>query len=43
MIGKIGLQRARDGRLVDALALDAEYIRRPDAETLWKGATGRGS
>jgi tRNA threonylcarbamoyladenosine biosynthesis protein TsaB len=43
MIGKIGLQRAREGRLVDALALDAEYIRRPDAETLWKGATGRGS
>ena len=42
LIGKIGLQRAREGRLVDALALDAEYIRRPDAETLWKGATGRG-
>jgi len=42
-IGKIGFQRAREGRLVDALALDAEYIRRPDAETLWKGATGRGS
>ena len=42
-IGKIGLQRAREGRLVDALTLDAEYIRRPDAETLWKGATGRGS
>ena len=43
MIGKIGLRRAREGRLVDALALDAEYIRRPDAETLWKGVTGRGS
>lgn len=43
LIGKIGLQRAREGRLVDALALDAEYIRRPDAETLWKGVTGRGS
>jgi len=42
MIGKIGLQRAREGRLVAALALDAEYIRRPDAETFWKGATGRG-
>jgi tRNA threonylcarbamoyladenosine biosynthesis protein TsaB len=42
MIGKIGLQRAREGRLVDALALDAEYIRRPDAESFWKGATGRG-
>jgi tRNA threonylcarbamoyladenosine biosynthesis protein TsaB len=43
LVGKIGFQRAREGRLVDALALDAEYIRRPDAETLWKGATGRGS
>jgi tRNA threonylcarbamoyladenosine biosynthesis protein TsaB len=43
LIGKIGLQRAREGRLVDALALDAQYIRRPDAETLWKGVTGRGS
>jgi len=43
LIGKIGLQRAREGRLVDALTLDAEYIRRPDAETMWKGATGRGS
>jgi tRNA threonylcarbamoyladenosine biosynthesis protein TsaB len=43
IIGRIGLQRTREGGLVDALALDAEYIRRPDAETLWKGATGRGS
>ena len=43
MIGKIGVQRAREGRLVDALTLDAEYIRRPDAETLWKGATVRGT
>ena len=41
MIGKIGLQRAREGRLSDALLLDAEYVRRADAETFWKGATGR--
>jgi tRNA threonylcarbamoyladenosine biosynthesis protein TsaB len=42
LIGKIGLQRAREGRLIDALSLDADYVRRPDAETFWKGATGRG-
>jgi len=42
MIGKIGFQRAREGRLLDALALDADYVRRPDAETFWKGATGSG-
>jgi hypothetical protein len=43
MIGRIGRQRALDGRLTDALGLDAEYIRRPDAEVFWKGRTGRGS
>lgn len=41
-IGRIGLKGAMQGQFVDALALDADYIRRPDAELYWKGA-GRGS
>jgi tRNA threonylcarbamoyladenosine biosynthesis protein TsaB len=36
-IGRIGLQRACEGRLTDALALDAQYVRRSDAEIFWKG------
>lgn len=43
MIGRIGRQRALDGRLTDALGLDAEYVRRPDAEVFWKGRTERGN
>jgi len=43
VIGRIGRQRALEGRLTDALGLDAEYVRRPDAEVFWKGRTGRGS
>jgi tRNA threonylcarbamoyladenosine biosynthesis protein TsaB len=42
-IGRIGRQRALAGRYTDVLALDAEYIRRPDAEVYWKGGPGRGS
>jgi tRNA threonylcarbamoyladenosine biosynthesis protein TsaB len=38
-IGKIGYQLARDGRLIDALALDANYVRRSDAELFWKGGS----
>jgi tRNA threonylcarbamoyladenosine biosynthesis protein TsaB len=36
-IGRLGLQRALQGHLVDALALDAQYVRRSDAEIFWKG------
>jgi len=36
-IGWLGLARAHRGELVDALHLDANYIRRSDAELLWKG------
>ena len=36
-IGQLGLARAHRGELVDALHLDANYIRRSDAELLWKG------
>jgi tRNA threonylcarbamoyladenosine biosynthesis protein TsaB len=42
-IGRIGHMRALEGRLTDALALDADYVRRPDAELYWKGGAGRGS
>ena len=37
VIGRLGLVRARRGEVVDALSLDANYIRRSDAELLWKG------
>jgi tRNA threonylcarbamoyladenosine biosynthesis protein TsaB len=42
-IARIGRQRALQGRYTDVLALDAEYIRRPDAEVYWKGGPGHGS
>ena len=38
-IGRIGLRLAEQGKLTDALRLDANYIRRSDAELFWKGAT----
>ncbi|MDP9146830.1 MAG: tRNA (adenosine(37)-N6)-threonylcarbamoyltransferase complex dimerization subunit type 1 TsaB [Acidobacteriota bacterium] len=43
-VGKLGLERAIQGKTVDALSLDAQYVRRPDAEVLWKGgmATSHG-
>jgi tRNA threonylcarbamoyladenosine biosynthesis protein TsaB len=37
VIGRLGLSQARRGQLVDALHLDANYIRRSDAELHWKG------
>ena len=36
-IGQLGLERAKRGDVVDALTLDANYVRRSDAELLWKG------
>lgn len=36
VIGQLGFARAQRGELVDALQLDAHYIRRSDAELLWK-------
>jgi len=36
VIGQLGFERAQRGQLVDALHLDANYIRRSDAELLWK-------
>lgn len=40
-IARIGRARALEGRLTDALGLDAEYVRRPDAEVFWKGGAKR--
>lgn len=37
MIGRLGYRRAVRGEASDALALDANYVRRPDAEVKWKG------
>lgn len=38
IIGRIGFQRLKDGKATDALTLDANYVRRSDAEIFWKGA-----
>ena len=38
VIGRIGLRRLQQGKSTDALALDANYVRRSDAEIFWKGA-----
>jgi len=42
MIGRIGLAALAEGRFTDALALDANYVRRSDAEIFWKGNTAHG-
>jgi tRNA threonylcarbamoyladenosine biosynthesis protein TsaB len=36
-IGAIAFERAKRGEFTDALHLDANYVRRSDAELLWKG------
>jgi tRNA threonylcarbamoyladenosine biosynthesis protein TsaB len=42
MIGWLGMEALKEGRFTDALALDANYVRRSDAEIFWKGgAHGR--
>ena len=35
-IGALAFDLARRGELIDALALDANYVRRSDAESYWK-------
>jgi len=35
-IGQLGVLHAKQGRLTDALSLDANYVRRSDAELKWK-------
>jgi tRNA threonylcarbamoyladenosine biosynthesis protein TsaB len=41
-IGRIGRMRALEDRLTDALGLDAEYVRRPDAEVFWRAGPSVG-
>jgi tRNA threonylcarbamoyladenosine biosynthesis protein TsaB len=36
-VGRLGLLRAQSGELVTSMTLDANYVRRSDAEILWKG------
>lgn len=36
-VGRLAWLKAQRGEVVDALTLDANYIRRSDAELLWKG------
>jgi len=42
VIGKIGREMALEKKLTNALTLDANYVRRSDAEILWKGKAGSG-
>ncbi len=35
-IGRLGFERARRGDLVNSMRLDANYVRRSDAESAWK-------
>jgi tRNA threonylcarbamoyladenosine biosynthesis protein TsaB len=42
MIGRLGSAALAAGRFTDALALDANYVRRPDAEVFWKGNAAHG-
>ena len=35
-IGRLGFERAKRGDLVDSIWLDANYVRRSDAESAWK-------
>jgi tRNA threonylcarbamoyladenosine biosynthesis protein TsaB len=41
-IGRIGAAQLAAGRYTDALALDANYVRRTDAEIFWKGGAAHG-
>jgi len=42
MIGRLGLAALAEARFTDALALDANYVRRSDAEIFWKGNAAHG-
>jgi tRNA threonylcarbamoyladenosine biosynthesis protein TsaB len=42
MIGRLGVAAFSEGRFTDALALDANYVRRSDAEIFWKGKATHG-
>jgi tRNA threonylcarbamoyladenosine biosynthesis protein TsaB len=38
-IGQLAFDRAAHGKLIDSLELDANYVRRSDAEVTWKGVS----
>lgn len=40
LVGEIAWRRAQAGELADALTLDADYVRRTDAELKWKDKQG---
>ena len=40
-IGRLGYRLAREKRFTDPLALDANYVRRSDAEAFWQDGPGR--
>lgn len=42
ILGRVGLRRLREGKTTDALGLDANYVRRSDAEIFWKGGASHG-
>ena len=39
-VGRLGYTRAQRGEVVNSLTLDANYVRRTDAELHWKGPAG---
>ena len=43
MIGRLGFRKAAKGNVVNALELDANYVRRPYVEVNWKGSSGLGT
>jgi tRNA threonylcarbamoyladenosine biosynthesis protein TsaB len=43
MIARLGYRRAAEGNVVNALELDANYVRRPYVEVNWKGPSGSGT
>jgi tRNA threonylcarbamoyladenosine biosynthesis protein TsaB len=40
VIGRLGYRLGQTNQLTDALGLDANYVRRSDAEIFWKGVAG---
>ncbi len=40
LIGQLGYRRVLDGKVTDALGLEADYVRRSDAEVFWKAGAG---
>ena len=39
---ELGEERAREGKFTDPLLLDANYVRRSDAEIFWKDPASHG-